>query len=336
MNKKCCFLDCEGKGKESYGNYCYKHRNNYLIQNNIIDYKRYTFESKDYLIYELENYYKFIMKKTYKKMKKEKIFNEVNNFIKNIKKYEKENIKSIIYIQSYIRGYNIRKRYNYIKCNNEEDFYSYEKLKDIKRKYFYSYCDKNNIYWGFDIRSLEKLIDLNYPNPYTTEIISPRIINDVKIKINEIKKNNSYENISELMENDRKNNIKQKCVDLFLCIEQSGYSCQIEWFLNLSLFKTKELYKQLEDIWNYRSQLSQAMKIELCPPDGKIFTIPIPEILNMNKQEIQEIILNDINKFNNCVNLSNRRLGYMYFIIGLSNVSSQCYLTHQDWLAFIQ
>lgn len=269
-------------------------------------------------------------------MKKDKLFNEVNNFIINIKKYEKENIKPIIYIQSYIRGNNIRKQYNYKRCNNEEDFYSYEKLKDIKKKYFYSYCDKNNIYWGFDIRSLEKLMDLKFPNPYTTELISPRIINDVKIKINKIKKNNSYENISDLMENDRKNNIKQKCVDLFLCIEQSGYSCQIEWFLNLSLFKIKELYKQMEDIWNYRSQLSREMKLELCPPNGNIFTIPIPEILNMNKQEIQEIIINDINKFNNCENLSNRRLGYMYFIIGLSNVSPPCYVTHQDWLVFIQ
>ena len=336
MTSNCYLLDCKGKGKLIYGNYCYKHRCNHLLKNNIIDIENYTYESKDYLRLELENYYKFTMKREYKAMKKDKLFNEVNNFILNIKKYEKENIKSIICIQSCIRGINVRKQYNYKRCNNEEDFYSYEKLKDIKDKYFYSYRDKNKFFWGFDIRSLEKLIDLKYPNPYTTELISPRIINDVKIKINKIKKNNSYENISDLMENDRKNNIKQKCVDLFACIEQLGYSCQIEWFLNLSLFKTKELYKQMEDIWNYRSQLSREMKLELCPPNGTIFTTPIPEILNMNKQEIQEIIINDINKFNNCENLSNRRLGYMYFIIGLSNVSIPCYVIHQDWLAFIQ
>ena len=43
---------------------------------------------------------------------------------------------------------------------------------------------------------------------------------------------------------------------IYSYIEQSGYTCQIEWFTNLSIRRLKKLYKQLEDIWNYRSQLS--------------------------------------------------------------------------------
>ena len=79
------------------------------------------------------------------------------------------------------------------------------------------------------------------------------------------------------------------------------------------------------------------MKREICPPDGRLFITPIIDVMNMDqKEDIQEIILNDINKFNNCQHEGNRKLGYMYFIIGLGNVSSQCYIAHQDWLIFIQ
>jgi len=331
-NLKCCVLEnCDKKNIKKYGDYCCKHKRNYLVKNDEIIIDNYTGKNSDYLKNDLNNFYYKIENKKYKG-KKENLFLIVDDYIKKIKSY---NIKDVIKMQAYFRGKIIRYKYNYKKCNNNEDFWSYEKLQDIQSKYFFSYCDKNKIHWGFDIRSLEKLIELKYPNPYTTECISPRVIEEVKKKINKIKRNKSYENISDIVNRDRKSNIKQKTVDLFLQIEQLGYSCLIDWFLNLSLYKTKELYKQLEDIWNYRSQLSVEMKREICPPNGRIFTTSIPLILRMGKEDIQEIILNDIQKFNNCENLSNRRLGYMYFIIGLSNVSAQCYMAHQDWVAFI-
>ena len=337
MNK-CCYISDETKcsGTKKYGTYCYKHRRNFLIENNMIEATKFTGLGKDYLKSDLESYSHFIMGIKPKTQKKDVLFVKVHQFITRINEYDETDIKEIIKIQSLIRGNNIRSTMNYRTCNNLEDFYTYENLGDIKSLYFYSYKDKNKIRWGFDIRSLDKLIEMKYPNPYTTELLSPRMISDVKHRLNEIKKHRSYENISDLIERDRSENIKQKAVDLFSMIEQSGYFCQIDWFLNLGLHKIKELYKQLEDIWNYRTQLSNEMKREVCPPDGRIFITSIPEVLLMSKEDIQELILSDIGKFNNCQNESNRRLGYMYFIIGLGSVSNQCYATHHDWLAFIQ
>jgi len=89
-------------------------------------------------------------------------------------------------------------------------------------------------------------------------------------------------------------------------------------------------------MWNYRSQLSQERKNQICPPGGQIFTTSVVEVFSYNcKEDLQELIVNDVTKFKNATSESDKKLGYMYFIICLSMVSRDCYLTHQDWVAFI-
>ena len=107
---------------------------------------------------------------------------DIQEFINRYRDYETK-IDSIIKIQSFIRRFLVNRRGNRLLCNNEEDFYTYELLSDIDPIYFYTYKDTKDIFWGFDIRSFHKLIELNYPNPYTTEEIPQYIIDDVKKKI---------------------------------------------------------------------------------------------------------------------------------------------------------
>ena len=57
------------------------------------------------------------------------------------------------------------------KCNNDTDFYTFDKLSDIDDKYFYCYKDVNNFVWGFDIRSFNKLIEMDQNNPYNCDKI---------------------------------------------------------------------------------------------------------------------------------------------------------------------
>ena len=125
----------------------------------------------------------------------------VINIVENINAINEyhclDNDKSIIKIQSLTRGRNIRKKLNELKCNNSEDFYTYEELKNIPKKYFYSYVDDKKFRWGFDIRSLDKLLNMNYPNPYTTEPIPQNIITDVKEKINILKNESDYEDLTD-------------------------------------------------------------------------------------------------------------------------------------------
>ena len=339
MDNICKFINSDNqcKYKCKYGDFCYKHRDNYLIVNGEISRDRFTGLSKDYLKKDLINYRRNKMRRKSLLSDKNMLFEEVKNHITAINSYhEIIDDNRIIIIQSIYRGNIARKNINKLKCNNSEDFYTYEEIKNIPKKYFYSYIDNKNFRWGFDIRSLDKLINMNYPNPYTTEPIPENILTEVKEKINILKDENGYEDLTDSIVRERKDAIKQKIVDLFSYIEQSGYTCQIDWFTNLSTRRLKELYRQLEDIWNYRSQLSQQMKRNICPPNAEIFNTPMIEVMNYScKEDLQELILHETMKFTNAVSDSDRKLGFMYFLIAFGMVSPQCYNAHIDWLSFM-
>ena len=62
-------------------------------------------------------------------------------------------------------------------CNNETDFYSFDKLEDIPKKYFFSFKCKDNFIYGFHIESLIYLINdggisSTTRNPYNRNIIN--------------------------------------------------------------------------------------------------------------------------------------------------------------------
>ena len=140
MNQ-CCYISDETKcsGIKKYGTYCYKHRRNFLIENNLIKETKFTGLSKDYLKADLESYFHFVMRVKSKSKSKIVLFDKINKFITRINGLDGYDIKDLIKIQSLLRGNRIRSTMNYMKCNNLEDFYTYENLGDIKSLYFYSY-----------------------------------------------------------------------------------------------------------------------------------------------------------------------------------------------------
>ena len=176
----CEFLKDENQCKKKciYGNYCNKHKRNYLVKDNEIIYERFTNKYSDYLKYDIINTLKIKNKKHYltldKNKNKEYYFDAIVNFIDSFKKYNK---KDIIKIQSNIRRKNINnntdlrgKGYlNRMLCNNEEDFFTYESKQAIEDIYFISYTDENNLTWCFDVRSFNKLFQFDSKNPYTRE-----------------------------------------------------------------------------------------------------------------------------------------------------------------------
>ena len=168
------------KFNKKYGDFCFKHKDKYLLDENGIIVDKFTYQLKDYRLVDLLSFCKRnkIELKSDKKEKKLFYYKKVEEYIKLNKKYE-FNIDLIIKIQSFFRD---KLKNKEIKFNNTEDFYTYDPLNEINPIYFYYYKDNNNLNWGFDIRSLIKLIDMNYPNPYTTEKIPENIIKEVKKK----------------------------------------------------------------------------------------------------------------------------------------------------------
>jgi len=65
-------------------------------------------------------------------------------------------------------------------CVNDVDFCTMEPIREIKNDYFYSFTDKQNIIYGFDITSLIEMFKRNNKlNPYTREPWSTSHINNI-------------------------------------------------------------------------------------------------------------------------------------------------------------
>jgi hypothetical protein len=342
----CIFENCNTKNK--YGDYCYKHRNNYLCDNNCIIIERFTNKESDYLKKDITN---TILKIESTgslfstKFSKKQLFEILVKLIEDsFKKYNDNDLKFIINIQNKVKN-KINQRLIKLRgpgyldkslCNNDTDFYSYDSIKEIDERYFYSYKDLNDFIWFFDIRSLNKLIELKQPNPYTMNKIPNSVIEEVNLltkKLN-MKENDELINKKEIKRT-KKQIIKQKTIDLFSDIDTLGNYCQPEWFLNLNIGLLKRLYKNLEDIWNYRLQITNEVKSRICPPNGLAFTTRVSDVMRQtSKETLQELILNEIMKFSNAITDEDKKLGYMYFIIGMGSVSRECLETH-PWLMHI-
>ena len=95
MSESCLFIPeienpCLRKVK--YGCYCYKHRHNYLLVDGYISHDRFTGLSKDYLKRDLVKYYREKMRKTQVIPSKDKLFDEIKEYIDSFNKYKNNGI----------------------------------------------------------------------------------------------------------------------------------------------------------------------------------------------------------------------------------------------------
>ena len=117
--------------------------------------------------------------------------------------------------------------------------------------------------------------------------------------------------------------MSQKALEIFQKFDMLNNYTDVRWFLNLNKKRLKNLYKNAEDIWNYRAQLTPEMKNKIIP-GGKAFQTPVwyVEKLN-NKLELQNVILNEFDSF---VSLGETKddkiLGAMWMLTALVSVSS--------------
>jgi len=348
VDSKCTYIlddfKCHHKQRIHCGGYCYKHRKEYLLKNDIIILKYFTSTSKDYTLGELKRYYNHYITKTpphkFKKLDYFQAIESVYSRYKDISYDSDKLIKAQALVRKYLVNKQVKLRGNgYLNrklCNNEEDFYTYEPKDTIESVYFFSYKDSHDNYWCFDIRSLKKLIDMNFGNPYTTEDIPSLVKSNVDTLVDYLQGRNIQVSIDNTIVADRKTQVKQKFVDLFAQIEYSGYSCDVNWILDLNTAKLKRLYKELEDIWNYRANLAQSVKKDIVPPDGCLCVMPVQDYMNCNvKVELQEILANALIKILGARTSSDMNLGFMYFLIGLSIVNRPCFMIHSQWVQYV-
>ena len=343
MNE-CELNDCSGK--RTHGCFCKKHKDNYLLNDNIIIRERFTNRISEYKVASLKDSCEDVSpgsKKYLKKLKKKELF----DYYLTILKYSSispQELDSVRKIQGCFRGWICNRELLRLHgpaiihrevCNNTEDFFTFEEIKDIPQKYFFSYRDETDIIWGFDVRSLTELLKNDSMNPYTRVIFSENVKSSISRLNISLKKDNIKITHEKFVPPSRSTLVRQKITDLFSRIEYSGYSCNEEWLTSISVYYLKKLYRKLEDIWNYRLQLTIQDKIRLCPPNGINFN-RFRYVINSNsKDDILEIIVDDICKFERTQDPNDKKLGYMYFLIGLGSFSPGCFETHCEWLSLM-
>lgn len=207
---------------------------------------------------------------------------------------------------------------------NDTDFITLEPIKEINNIDLFLYKEKENVQYLFKISSLFEYLNNNKrKNPYNNKNFRSNMIiriENLMILNNILKiiKNHEDEMLLSIIDE-----IKFKTIDLFQKMDELGNYTNINWFLDLSAYSTYRFIRELKDIWDYRSQISDDIKKEICPPYGRpFFNIEIDR--SMNIYCIKKIALKIIDSFiNSAHDRCNKNMGTLYILSALTLVSHE-------------
>lgn len=210
---------------------------------------------------------------------------------------------------------------------NDDDFLTMEKMVDIPKPQFFSFKDKDGFVYGFDAMSFYHLVFVNkiITNPYNRSEIQPEIIDNFNFLIRITSCLQLPFNIT--IEKDEITPAQQqelKVVEIFQEINSLGNYANSVWFMDLTPIKLIKFMKELNDIWSYRSQLTESVKRNICSPFGnpfrsvRFYRINSDSCLYDVRQEIIKVL--DLMIYSG-IDRDNRTLGSYYVLCALTLVS---------------
>ena len=120
-----------------------------------------------------------------------------------------------------------------------------------------------------------------------------------------------------------KKRLEIRIVTLFQKINELGNYADSKWFTDLNQALMIRFLRELYDIWNYRAQLSDEIKREICPPNGNPFyTISMLHLQNLSYHYLQSLIVSIMESMVNTESISsNKHLGSIYILSALCLVN---------------
>lgn len=240
------------------------------------------------------------------------------------------NYKYAVKIQSAFRRFlscEYRRLVRFRDTVNDADFLTMEKLTDIPKTQFFSFKDKDGFMYGFDSLSFYQLTIVNKirENPYNRAEFQKETIGDFN-KLFRITKCMKLPFNTVIQEDETTPNQAQelKIVELFQTINSLGNYANYEWFMALDTTRLLRLFKELNDIWSYRSQISESVKRDICPSTGNPFRNVRYVRMNLNstlfviREEILAILENMVNIG---IDKDSQTLGSYYVLCALTLVS---------------
>jgi hypothetical protein len=242
-----------------------------------------------------------------------------------------------IHIQRIFKGYLIKKYikshgpalFNKKMCVNDTDFYTLDKITDIPHYQFFSYIDKDNFVYGFDICSLYNLIingDNHVKNPYNRIELPKTLTQDLRklLKLSKILNYPTNITIEDTTKNlTQEQKLKLRTISLFQKIDELGHYTNSAWLLTLNRIQLIKYIREIIDIWMYRAQLTNDVKKQICPPNGNPFiNCNMPNIYIKNLSELRKIVLHIINNMiSKGTTRANCSLGALYCLSALTLVN---------------
>tara|TARA_Y100000389_G_scaffold202180_1_gene246779 strand:+ start:1245 stop:2240 length:996 start_codon:yes stop_codon:yes gene_type:complete len=210
--------------------------------------------------------------------------------------------------------------------NNIDDFYTAEDVDEIDYYYYFSFKDNDDFIYTFNIVSIHSLLEKRQiENPYNRKKFSNQIINSVRTRM----KYNKILGKTEVFDDYKPAELtfENKISNVFNQIDELGNYSNPSWFLELNIIQTKRFLYELFEIWNFRAQLSNQRKIEICPPSGNPFN-GIPTSAYMltsdyhNLESLRNMSLGIMEKFvYRAHNDSDKNIGALYILSSLTLVS---------------
>lgn len=222
-------------------------------------------------------------------------------------------------------------------CINDEDFLTFESKDEIDDIYFFSFKEGNSVFF-FDIRSFKKLVDNKGENPYTRTKLSDNAISKMHKRLNELKHNKKFKPFeSDKLTEEQKTKLDiVRIFQLLDGLEITAGGINHEPFIDFGFEELRKLYIELEDIWNYRANLTHTKQKEIVP-DKKMFIYSpayIKTIHNSmsNYKKLQKLILMEIEKLiTSSESVEHRKTGGYYTLIALVE-ASPIYAVYFPWL----
>ena len=207
-------------------------------------------------------------------------------------------------------------------CVNKEEVLSLENIDTIPAIHLFTYRESDGFLYAFDIRTIRILLEKKANNPYTRKPFPEEVLvrSHELIRLLEIMKVNTHQD-TELDKSCITPHIKMRLrtTKAFQDMDELDQYTNIDWFLDLSSPQLVQFYKEAEDIWNYRLNLTDEVKKAIVPPNGKVFHMSPKFILTIkDRLRLQNICLDFIETLiHSAESRSDRVNGCIYVLLGL-------------------
>ena len=217
------------------------------------------------------------------------------------------------------------------KSVNLTDLLTLEYVVDIPYNQFFSFSEKNDLVYAFDITSLYTWYNKNrdkdnIENPYTKNYLPKHVYNDMckMIKYSKILNIDININTDNLIKLNKQKALDMRIFIAFQTINSYGNYSDMIWFKDLSYNSLIKFLNELIDIWKYRANLSNDTRCEICPPSGNPFNhIDTINIRNYNYYQIKNNIVKSIELLiNSGIDYNSRSLGALYVLTALTLVNN--------------